>query len=321
MAAEELEKIIKEMSIFTGHFPKDAINGATAHYSELRPQLLASLDYVYENRASLLKENSDYYLYSFAMFLAAQVKDTSAFPALVRYLSMTEDEIEFFLNDTLTEDFCYILRETFNGDVDSLKKIIENDGYYLFARMVAMDTLILVFHDGFIHREELLAFIRSLIARTPKDDCSDLAEITAKAVMEAHFTELIPDIKVLYDSDVIDTFSVCTYEKFVKHTFDLNYRSFAYSRVDMGDIIGNMGSWACFQEESPHRSSKTYEDNDDTEEYEEKNDAPYRPAKKIGRNEPCPCGSGKKYKKCCLGKEYLHPGLFLRANSAPGAVN
>ena len=24
---------------------------------------------------------------------------------------------------------------------------------------------------------------------------------------------------------------------------------------------------------------------------------------KIGRNAPCPCGSGKKYKKCCLGKE------------------
>jgi uncharacterized protein YchJ len=24
--------------------------------------------------------------------------------------------------------------------------------------------------------------------------------------------------------------------------------------------------------------------------------------KKIGRNEPCPCGSGKKYKRCCLNK-------------------
>ena len=22
---------------------------------------------------------------------------------------------------------------------------------------------------------------------------------------------------------------------------------------------------------------------------------------KVGRNEPCPCGSGKKFKKCCLG--------------------
>ena len=24
-----------------------------------------------------------------------------------------------------------------------------------------------------------------------------------------------------------------------------------------------------------------------------------RPGPKIGRNDPCPCGSGKKYKKCC----------------------
>ena len=24
---------------------------------------------------------------------------------------------------------------------------------------------------------------------------------------------------------------------------------------------------------------------------------------KIGRNDPCPCGSGKKYKKCCLDKK------------------
>jgi preprotein translocase subunit SecA len=25
--------------------------------------------------------------------------------------------------------------------------------------------------------------------------------------------------------------------------------------------------------------------------------------KKVGRNDPCPCGSGKKYKKCCGAKE------------------
>lgn len=27
-----------------------------------------------------------------------------------------------------------------------------------------------------------------------------------------------------------------------------------------------------------------------------------RSVSKVGRNDPCPCGSGKKYKKCCLGK-------------------
>jgi uncharacterized protein YchJ len=26
-------------------------------------------------------------------------------------------------------------------------------------------------------------------------------------------------------------------------------------------------------------------------------------ADKVGRNDPCPCGSGKKYKNCCLGKK------------------
>lgn len=30
--------------------------------------------------------------------------------------------------------------------------------------------------------------------------------------------------------------------------------------------------------------------------------ADIRKKKKIGRNEPCPCGSGKKFKRCCLGK-------------------
>jgi uncharacterized protein YecA (UPF0149 family) len=31
---------------------------------------------------------------------------------------------------------------------------------------------------------------------------------------------------------------------------------------------------------------------------------PGRPgSKKIGRNDPCPCGSGKKYKHCCLNKD------------------
>lgn len=30
---------------------------------------------------------------------------------------------------------------------------------------------------------------------------------------------------------------------------------------------------------------------------------PYvRGGEKVGRNQPCPCGSGKKFKRCCAGK-------------------
>jgi len=27
--------------------------------------------------------------------------------------------------------------------------------------------------------------------------------------------------------------------------------------------------------------------------------------KKVGPNDPCPCGSGKKYKKCCMQKDKM----------------
>ena len=30
---------------------------------------------------------------------------------------------------------------------------------------------------------------------------------------------------------------------------------------------------------------------------------PVRKEKKVGPNDPCPCGSGKKYKKCCMQKD------------------
>jgi len=35
----------------------------------------------------------------------------------------------------------------------------------------------------------------------------------------------------------------------------------------------------------------------------------------IGRNSPCPCGSGKKYKQCCLRKEKTQP--TEQSNSMP----
>ncbi len=44
-----------------------------------------------------------------------------------------------------------------------------------------------------------------------------------------------------------------------------------------------------------------YED-DDYDEMEYKQEPYRRTEPKVGRNDPCPCGSGKKYKKCC-GKD------------------
>ncbi len=37
---------------------------------------------------------------------------------------------------------------------------------------------------------------------------------------------------------------------------------------------------------------------------------------KIGRNSPCPCGSGNKYKKCCLGKDIAVAAAQQQTNAA-----
>jgi len=50
---------------------------------------------------------------------------------------------------------------------------------------------------------------------------------------------------------------------------------------------------------------KTYaSDPDGNEEvfYDSAEDPYVREKDKVGRNDPCPCGSGKKFKKCCMGK-------------------
>ncbi len=44
--------------------------------------------------------------------------------------------------------------------------------------------------------------------------------------------------------------------------------------------------------------------------------AKQKKTKKIGRNDPCPCGSGKKYKKCCLHKDEQHQHKEWQKNQA-----
>ena len=50
----------------------------------------------------------------------------------------------------------------------------------------------------------------------------------------------------------------------------------------------------CVQHEIDHLMGKTIHDR--------KIDTTYVADVKIGRNDKCPCGSGRKYKKCCIGK-------------------
>jgi uncharacterized protein YecA (UPF0149 family) len=57
-----------------------------------------------------------------------------------------------------------------------------------------------------------------------------------------------------------------------------------------------------YEEYRNHRDKRRVKDNYIHNKYDRDYESqPVEPSNKIGRNEPCPCGSGKKYKRCCNG--------------------
>jgi HEAT repeat protein len=63
-------------------------------------------------------------------------------------------------------------------------------------------------------------------------------------------------------------------------------------RFEKARRLAELAQQAAFQSE--------FDDDDDDD--PEDSDTVVRQSPRVGRNDPCPCGSGKKYKKCCYGK-------------------
>jgi len=84
----------------------------------------------------------------------------------------------------------------------------------------------------------------------------------------------------------------------------------------VSDAVSEMSWWAAFEADDRPKPSVSHQkpiapapplrpmEHDETADAapETPPSAGIRRGPKIGRNDPCPCGSGKKYKKCCLGK-------------------
>ena len=78
----------------------------------------------------------------------------------------------------------------------------------------------------------------------------------------------------------------------VKKVLKRDYKRELYNIFELYDYV--LSSWHGYQEDE---NEVEKEEEDD---YIEPPVIQQAISEKIGRNEPCPCGSGKKYKKCCM---------------------
>lgn len=293
-------EILKELELYTGRFPEAALKAAIEQREAITPELLRELENVANNPAKWADEQN-HMLHLFAMFLLAQFREKRAYPLIAKIVSAPADIPYKLLGDSVTEDLDKILGSVYDGDPAILEKIIENPEVDEYVRDAAISVFLILENTGQMPREQIVDYFKSLFESKLERKYSMVWDGLACAVADLPAPELLPYVRKAYEDELVNPMfsSLEDIEKDV--LAPKQYRKERLHLID--DTIADMKSWACFHgdnedvtladEDSPFLSLPFEDENYVTP-------TPYvREGSKIGRNDPCPCGSGKKYKKCC----------------------
>ena len=122
-------------------------------------------------------------------------------------------------------------------------------------------------------------------------------------LIEYRVIELLPKIKKLFDLEIVGLM-ICGDYKEVSEEISKEIPE-EISNVEIEPYATLTDVYEDYRKRwpLPSETTKNTPSNFDADLYSSFDDVhkekPIR-VSKIGRNEPCPCGSGKKYKKCCL---------------------
>ena len=310
-------EIIQALTPYTGHFPETALRAAIEQKDEVSTLLVQALEEVAADPKKFAKP--DYMLHLFAAYLLAQFRDKRAYEPLCRISAAPAETADNLFGDTSTERLDSILASVYDGNPEPLKRLIESDEVYEFIRGAALEAFVILFHTGQISREEALEYFRSLFQEKLRREPGQVWNSLAGAVGFMPAPELIPEMRKAYEDDLIDPFyaSLEDFEREALTPFESKEDWQRDKQTLIDDTISEMEWWGAFdiEDDYPEPEQNDSREEDDWDEDEGFREllpvtAPgYQPPvtylrtdPKIGRNDPCPCGSGKKYKKCCLGK-------------------
>jgi preprotein translocase subunit SecA len=88
-------------------------------------------------------------------------------------------------------------------------------------------------------------------------------------------------------------------KEYTKEGFDMFDDMIMRIQEDTVKYLFNLNIQVATPEESPTKAVDFSQLKTNENEIEGKPTGPASAGNKVGRNDPCPCGSGKKYKKCC----------------------
>jgi|UPI0003727A22 hypothetical protein len=282
MTVDEITKLLVEAN--DRKTLEVALHAALQQWDDVCPILLQAMD-----STPTLEESEASELIFFGMYLVAEKRETAAFPLLIKFFSSPGEDAVTSTGDVVTESLHNILASTFNGDLNSLKSLIENRDIYEYTRMAGLRTMLTLLHEGVLQRCDVVDYFRQLMHPVTEDD-ETFNGFLISCCCDMHPAELKEDILRLFEAEVVEELMIgwesveeagnrMPLESFAPHTEGCY--QFIHSTFD------ELSQFPAFYAPTKRNASKPKENYNKLSE-------------KVGRNDPCPCGSGKKYKKCCL---------------------
>ena len=309
------EQILTELEFLQQPFPRLAVEQAIERAEEVTPELLRALEAA-AAEPEVVSDKPGYMAHEFAMFLLAQFRETRAYQPLLKIASLPDDLIEDLLGDRLTESLGRCLASVSGGDNGGIRRLIEDEEADEFSRDAGLVALVTLVNAGEYPRQDAIDYFRSLfqggLCREPSYVWAGLVN----AATDLYPDELYNDILRAYQDNLVDPMAISIDDVNEVRTLGLA-PALARLRRDphhqlITDVVKEMESWYCFSPEFAKERDRS--DSDEGEEDATAADwegfspggwlipAPFRHSgPKIGRNDPCPCGSGRKYKRCCGG--------------------
>jgi hypothetical protein len=184
--------------------------------------------------------------------------------------------------------------------------LYENEDLDEFIRMTGLKAMAILANNGLLPEQELSTYIGDALQRLPREPSYAWDELVAVA-SDFCFKEHRAAVLKLYDDGIADP-DVDRKED-VLERFDSGQREshlMPYRLVD--DVLQETMWWSASRDHESSESSPDEEkalslsaiDRPSNPRGIENDRKPFvHASKKISRNDPCPCGSGKKFKKCC----------------------
>jgi hypothetical protein len=294
------ETILDAFALAGRLLPRAALQQAADRWPEVGPALLAALQSAADGTDRSDRTNA---ILFFGIYLMAQVRETRAFRPLCA-IAADGERIFRLIGDGVTEDLCVILSRVYDGDPAPLRMLIEAADADEYARAAALDALAWLTATGSIDRNDTARYLRDLyMTLRPQEQCHVWVG-WQRAIACLGLDELVSLVQHAFDRGWIDKGELGQDDfhddlRAARQAADPTSVFDRYVRDDvrLDDVVRHLSRWAAFkpEEERTPRSAMAPK--------LRASGSPIRdPFRGVGRNAPCPCGSGKKFKKCCLGK-------------------